>query len=100
MCKIDRQKEALNMTDMVDFTLDTIIYTKIISKQCEASMLDKALSFLHKMRANSCIPNVATYNTLLEIFHKVGQLTMCNKNSFQMMYVGFCPNASIFNSLI
>lgn len=100
LCKAGRWKEALNMMDKVDFTPDTVIYTKMISGLCEASMLDEAFAFMHKMRANSCIPNVVTYNTLLGSFLKAGQLTRCKKIVSQMMSEGCRPSASIFNSLI
>jgi len=57
---------------------------------CEASMLDEVLAFLHKMRANSCIPNVVTYNTLLGGFLKVGQRTRWRKLSLR-----WCPKVVV-----
>ncbi|KAJ0977022.1 hypothetical protein J5N97_012496 [Dioscorea zingiberensis] len=100
LCKVGRWVEALNIIDKEDFTLDTVLCTQMISGLLDASLFEEAMSFLHRMRANSCAPNVVTYRTLLSGFLKKKQLGWCKRIINMMMKEGCNPNPSLFNSLV
>ncbi|KAL6650939.1 hypothetical protein ACP70R_009864 [Stipagrostis hirtigluma subsp. patula] len=100
LCKEGRWADALDMLEREDFKLDTVLCTQMISGLMEASLFDEAISFLHRMRCNSCIPNVITYRTLLSGFLKKKQLGWCKRIINMMMKEGCNPNPSLFNSLI
>ncbi|WVZ86194.1 hypothetical protein U9M48_033019 [Paspalum notatum var. saurae] len=100
LCKKGRWSDALDMIDREDFKLDTVLCTQMISGLMEASLFDEAVSFLHRMRCNSCIPNVVTYRTLLTGFLKKKQLGWCKRIINMMMKEGCNPNPSLFNSLV
>ncbi|URE05322.1 PPR repeat [Musa troglodytarum] len=74
LCKAGQWAEALNIIEAEDFTLDTVLCTQMISGLLEASLFEEAMSFLHRMRSNSCVPNVVTYRTLLSGFLRKKQL--------------------------
>ncbi|ONM16473.1 Tetratricopeptide repeat (TPR)-like superfamily protein [Zea mays] len=100
LCKEGRWSDALVMIEREDFKLDTVLCTQMISGLMEASLFDEAISFLHRMRCNSCIPNVVTYRTLLAGFLKKKQLGWCKRIISMMMNEGCNPNPSLFNSLV
>ncbi|KAM0940050.1 putative tetratricopeptide-like helical domain superfamily [Dioscorea sansibarensis] len=100
LCKVGRWVEALNMIEKEDFTLDTILGTQMISGLLDASLFEEAMSFLHRMRSNSCAPNVVTYRTLLSGFLRKKQLGWCKRIMNMMMKEGCNPNPSLFNSLV
>uniref|UniRef100_A0A0E0PAU7 Pentacotripeptide-repeat region of PRORP domain-containing protein n=1 Tax=Oryza rufipogon TaxID=4529 RepID=A0A0E0PAU7_ORYRU len=100
LCKEGRWADALDMIEREDFKLDTVLCTHMISGLMEASYFDEAMSFLHRMRCNSCIPNVVTYRTLLSGFLKKKQLGWCKRIINMMMTEGCNPNPSLFNSLV
>ncbi|OQU81837.1 hypothetical protein SORBI_3006G128400 [Sorghum bicolor] len=100
LCKEGRWSDALVMIEREDFKLDTVLCTQMISGLMEASLFDEAISFLHRMRCNSCIPNVVTYRTLLTGFLKKKQLGWCKRIINMMMKEGCNPNPSLFNSLV
>ncbi|KAL6903601.1 hypothetical protein ACP4OV_004414 [Aristida adscensionis] len=100
LCKEGRWADALDMIAREDFRLDTVLCTQMISGLMEASLFDEAISFLHRMRCNSCIPNVITYRTLLSGFLKKKQLGWCKRIVNMMMKEGCNPNPSLFNSLV
>ncbi|XP_077211995.1 tetratricopeptide repeat (TPR)-like superfamily protein [Tasmannia lanceolata] len=100
LCKVGRWKEALSIIDEEEFVPDTVIYTKMISGLCEASLFEEAMSFLNRMRSNSCIPNVVTYTTLLVGFLRKKQLGRCKRILGMMIAEGCHPSPSIFNSLL
>ncbi|KAK6122886.1 hypothetical protein DH2020_043352 [Rehmannia glutinosa] len=60
LCKVGKWRDALNMIEKEDVRADTLIYTKMITGLCEASLFEEAMEFLNRMRANSCFPNVVT----------------------------------------
>ncbi|PUZ47744.1 hypothetical protein GQ55_7G190800 [Panicum hallii var. hallii] len=100
LCKEGRYSDALDIIEREDFKLDTVLCTQMISGLMEASLFDEAISFLHRMRCNSCIPNVVTYRTLLSGFLKKKQLGWCKRIINMMMKEGCNPNPSLFNSLV
>eukprot|EP00268_Persea_americana_P017548 TRINITY_DN18475_c0_g1_i1.p1 TRINITY_DN18475_c0_g1~~TRINITY_DN18475_c0_g1_i1.p1 ORF type:complete len:1016 (-),score=153.75 TRINITY_DN18475_c0_g1_i1:967-4014(-) len=100
LCKAGRWREALGIIEKEEFVPDTVIYTKMISGLCEASLFEEAMAFLHRMRANSCIPNVVTYRTLLLAFLKKRQLGRCKRILSMMVTEGCSPSPSMFNSLV
>lgn len=100
LCKVERWGEAINLIESEDFVLDTVICTHMISGLLEASLFEEAMSFLHRMRSNSCVPNVVTYRTLLSGFLKKKQLGWCKRIINMMMVEGCYPNMSLFNSLM
>ena len=57
--------KALSLFEKEEIVPNTVLYTKMISGLCEASLFEEAMDFLHRMRTSSCIPNVLTYRTLL-----------------------------------
>jgi pentatricopeptide repeat protein len=72
----------------------------MISGLMEASLFDEVISFHHRMRCNSCIPNVVTYRTLLSGFLEKKQLGWCKRIINMMMKEGCNPNPSLFHSLV
>ncbi|XP_037478265.1 pentatricopeptide repeat-containing protein At1g06710, mitochondrial-like [Triticum dicoccoides] len=100
LCKEGRWGDALDMIEREDFKLDTVLCTQMISGLMEASLFNEAMSFLHRMRCNSYIPNVVTYRTLLSGFLKKKQLGWCKRIINMMMTEGCNPNPSLFNSLV
>ncbi|GJN02508.1 hypothetical protein PR202_ga19867 [Eleusine coracana subsp. coracana] len=100
LCKEGRSADALVMIEKEDFKLDTVLCTQMMSGLMEASLFDEAISFLHRMRCNLCIPNMITYRTLLSGFLEKKQLGWCKRIINMMMKEGCNPNASLFNSLV
>lgn len=100
LCKAGKWVEALNIVEKEDYKLDTVLCTQMISGLLEASLFEEAMSFLHRMRANSCIPNVVTYRTLLSGFLKKKQLGWCKRIVNMMIMEGCNPNPALFNSLL
>ncbi|KAK1315279.1 Pentatricopeptide repeat-containing protein [Acorus calamus] len=100
LCKAGRWDEALNIIEKEDFTPDAVIYTKMINGLLEGSFFNEAMSFLHRMRSSSCVPNLFTYETLLSGFLRSKQLSRCKKILYTMMAEGMHPSISLFNGLI
>ncbi|KAJ4756456.1 Tetratricopeptide repeat (TPR)-like superfamily protein [Rhynchospora pubera] len=100
LCKAGRWVEALNLVEREDYKLDTVLCTNMISGLLEASLFEEAMSFLHRMRCNSCVPNVITYRTLLSGFLKKQQLGWCKRILNMMLNEGCSPNPGLFNSLM
>lgn len=100
LCKAGRWAEALNIIEKEDFVLDTVLCTQMISGLLEASLFEEAMSFLHRMRSNSCVPNVVTYRTLLSGFLRKKQLGWCKRIVNMMITEGCYPTPSLFNSLM
>lgn len=100
LCKDGRWTDALDMVEREDFKLDTVLCTQMISGLMEASLFNEAMSFLHRMRCNSCIPNAITYRTLLSGFLKKKELGWCKRIINMMMAEGCSPNPAFFNSLV
>ncbi|TVU15469.1 hypothetical protein EJB05_38991, partial [Eragrostis curvula] len=100
LCKEGRSGDALDMIQREDCKLDTVLCTQMISGLMEASLFDEAISFLHRMRCNLCVPNVVTYRTLLSGFLEKKQIGWCKRIINMMMKEGCNPNPSLFNSLV
>ncbi|OAY82624.1 Pentatricopeptide repeat-containing protein, mitochondrial [Ananas comosus] len=100
LCKAGRWVEAVNMIEREDFTLDTVLCTQMISGLLEASLFEEAMSFLHRMRSNSFVPNAITYRTLLSGFLRKKQLGWCKRIINMMITEGCNPSPSLFNSLV
>ncbi|RWW43641.1 hypothetical protein BHE74_00050670 [Ensete ventricosum] len=100
LCKAGQWVEALNIIEAEDFTLDTVLCTQMISGLLEASLFEEAMSFLHRMMSNSCVPNVVTYRTLLSGFLRKKQLGWCKRILNMMITEGCNPSPSLFNSLM
>jgi pentatricopeptide repeat protein len=100
LCRAGRWVEALNLVGKEDYKLDTVLGTNMISGLLEASLFEEAMSFLHRMRCNSCVPNVITYRTLLSGFLKKQQLGWCKRILNMMRNEGCSPNPGLFNSLV
>ncbi|XP_022761733.1 pentatricopeptide repeat-containing protein At1g06710, mitochondrial isoform X2 [Durio zibethinus] len=100
LCREGQWREALTLIDKEEFKPDTVVYTKMISGLCEASLFEEAMDFLNRMRANSCIPNVVTYRVLLCGCLKKRQLGRCKRILNMMITEGCYPSPSIFNSLV
>ncbi|XP_057959915.1 pentatricopeptide repeat-containing protein At1g06710, mitochondrial [Malania oleifera] len=100
LCKRGRWREALELIEKEDFVPDTVIYTKMISGLCEASLFEEAMDFLNKMRSSSCIPNVITYRILLCGCLRKGKLGRCKRILSMMITEGCYPSSKIFNSLV
>ncbi|XP_048435971.1 pentatricopeptide repeat-containing protein At1g06710, mitochondrial-like [Pyrus x bretschneideri] len=49
LCKAGRWKEALALVEKEEFVPNTILYTKMISGLCEASLFEEAMDFLNRM---------------------------------------------------
>nr|XP_011462602.1 PREDICTED: pentatricopeptide repeat-containing protein At1g06710, mitochondrial isoform X1 [Fragaria vesca subsp. vesca] len=100
LCKAGRWREGLALIDKEEFVPNTVLYTKMISGLCEASLFEQAMDFLGRMRCNSCIPNVLTYRILLCGCLRKKQLGRCKRILSMMIMEGCYPSPSIFNSLV
>lgn len=100
LCKVGRWREALALIEKEDFVPNTVLYTKMISALCKASLFEEAMDFLNIMRSTSCIPNVVTYRTLLCGCLRKGQLGRCKRILSMMITEGCYPSPQIFNSLV
>ncbi|XP_031494541.1 pentatricopeptide repeat-containing protein At1g06710, mitochondrial-like isoform X2 [Nymphaea colorata] len=100
LCKNGRWKDALGLIDKEEIVPDAVLYTKMIRGLCEASMMDEAVAFLHRMRASSCFPNSVTYGTIIIGFLKSRQLGRCKKIFNQMISEGCYPSPRVFNCFI
>ncbi|XP_050372402.1 pentatricopeptide repeat-containing protein At1g06710, mitochondrial [Argentina anserina] len=100
LCKAGRWREGLALIDKEEFLPNAVVYTKMISGLCEASLFDEALDFLSRMRCDSCVPNVVTYRTLLCGCLRKNQLGRCKRIISMMITEGCYPSPSIFNSLV
>ncbi|PON61879.1 Tetratricopeptide-like helical domain containing protein [Parasponia andersonii] len=100
LCKVGKWREALTLIEKEEFAPDTILYTKMISGLCEASLFEEAMDFLNRMRSSSCIPNVVTYRILLCGCLRKRQLGRCKRILNMMIVEGCYPSPKIFNSLV
>ncbi|OMO79608.1 hypothetical protein COLO4_24378 [Corchorus olitorius] len=100
LCRAGKWREALTLIENEEFRPDTVVYTKMISGLCEASLFEEAMDFLSRMRANSCIPNVVTYRVLLCGCLNKKQLGRCKRILNMMITEGCYPSPNIFNSLV
>ncbi|XVF65479.1 hypothetical protein PTKIN_Ptkin09bG0252600 [Pterospermum kingtungense] len=100
LCRAGQWREALTLIEKEEFKPDTVLYTKMISGLCEASLFEEAMDFLNRMRANSCIPNVVTYRVLLCGCLNKRQLGRCKRILNMMITEGCYPSPRIFNSLV
>ncbi|CAL5208506.1 unnamed protein product [Lathyrus oleraceus] len=98
LCKNGKCREALDLIE--EIVPDTVIYNRMISGLCEASLFEEAMDILHRMRSTSCIPNVVTYRILLSGCLRKGQLGRCKRILSMMITEGCYPNREIFNSLV
>ncbi|KAL6957547.1 hypothetical protein U1Q18_044550 [Sarracenia purpurea var. burkii] len=100
LCREGRWREALDLIEKEEIVPDTVIYTQIISGLCEASLFEEAMDFLNRMRSNSCIPNVVTYEILLCACLNKRKLGRCKRILSMMITEGCFPSPKIFNSLV
>ncbi|KAK6122852.1 hypothetical protein DH2020_043378 [Rehmannia glutinosa] len=100
LCKVGKWRDALNMIEKEEVQADTLIYTKMITGLCEASLFEEAMEFLNRMRANSCFPNVVTYKILLCGCLNKGKLGRCKRILSMMIAEGCYPSPKIFCSLV
>ncbi|XP_024022077.1 pentatricopeptide repeat-containing protein At1g06710, mitochondrial [Morus notabilis] len=100
LCKVGKWREALTLIEKEEFVPDTILYTKMISGLCEASLFDEAMDFLDRMRSSSCMPNVVTYRIFLCGCLRKKQLGRCKRVLSMMITEGCYPSPNIFNSLV
>ncbi|OAY32027.1 pentatricopeptide repeat-containing protein At1g06710, mitochondrial isoform X2 [Manihot esculenta] len=100
LCKAGKWRDALTLIEKEEFVPDTVLYTKMISGLCEASLFEEAMDFLNRMRASYCIPNVVTYKILLCGCLRKKQLGRCKRILKMMITEGCYPSPKIFNSLI
>ncbi|KAJ4723172.1 Pentatricopeptide repeat-containing protein [Melia azedarach] len=100
LCKSGRPREALKLIEKEEFVPDTVLYTKMISGLCEASLFEEAMDFLNKMRASSCMPNVITFRILLCGCLRKRQLGRCKRILSMMITEGCYPSPRIYNSLV
>ncbi|KAJ8774878.1 hypothetical protein K2173_018137 [Erythroxylum novogranatense] len=100
LCKAGKWREALKLIEKEDVLPDTVLYTKMISGLCEASLFEEAMEFLNRMRTCSCLPNVVTYRILLCGCLKKGKLGRCKRILKMMIQEGCYPSLGIFNSLV
>ncbi|KAK3022846.1 hypothetical protein RJ639_046991 [Escallonia herrerae] len=100
LCKTGKWREALDLIEKEDFCPDTVIYTKMISGLCEASLFEEAMDFLNRMRSSSCLPNVVTYRILLSGCLNKRKLGRCKRILSMMITEGCYPSPRIFNSLV
>lgn len=100
LCKAGKWREALTLIEKEEFVPNTVLYTKMISGLCEASLFEEAMDFLHRMRASSCLPNVVTYRILLCGCLGKRQLGRCKRILSMMIKEGCYPSPRIFNSLV
>lgn len=100
LCKAGKWREALNLIANEEFVPNVVLYTKMISGLCEASLFDVAMEFLDRMRSSSCIPNVVTFRVLLCGCLNKRKLGRCKRILSMMITEGCYPSLSIFNSLV
>lgn len=100
LCKVGKWREALSLIEKEELVPDTILFTKMISGLCEASLFDEAMQFLDRMRSSSCMPNVVTYRILLCGCLRKKQLGRCKRILSMMIAEGCYPSPKIFNSLV
>ncbi|KAK7817169.1 pentatricopeptide repeat-containing protein, partial [Quercus suber] len=100
LCKAGRWREALSLFEKEEIVPNTVLYTKMISGLCEASLFEEAMDFLNRMRTSSCIPNVVTHRTLLCGCLRKRQLGRCKRTLSMMITEGCYPSPKIFNSLV
>ncbi|KAL2485405.1 Tetratricopeptide repeat (TPR)-like superfamily protein [Abeliophyllum distichum] len=100
LCKVGKWRDALELIDKEDAVPDVVIYTKMISGLCEASLFEEAMDFLNRMRSSSCVPNVVTYKILLCGCLNKGKLGRCKRILNMMITEGCYPSPKIFNSLL
>lgn len=100
LCKSGKWREALSLLEKEEFVPDTVLYTKMISGLCEASLFEEAMDFLTRMRASSCLPNVLTYRILLCGCLNKEKLGRCKRILSMMITEGCYPSPRIFNSLV
>lgn len=100
LCKEGKWREALDLIEKEGFVPDTVMYTRMISGLCEASLFEEAMNFLNIMRCNSCIPNDVTYETLLCGCLNKRKLGRCKRLLSMMITEGCYPRPKIFNSLV
>ena len=100
LCKDGKWREALSLIEKEEFVPNTILYTKMISGLCEASLFEEAMDFLNRMRSSSCIPNVVTYRILLCGCLRKRMLGRCKRILNMMIAEGCYPSPKIFNSLV
>ncbi|PKA56286.1 Pentatricopeptide repeat-containing protein [Apostasia shenzhenica] len=100
LCKAGRWEEALNILEKEDVKFDTVLCTQMIDGLLEASFFEEAMSFLHRLRLTSRVPNVVTYRTLLKGFLEKNQLGWCKRIVSMMIMEGCYPSPSLFNSLL
>lgn len=100
LCRVGKWREALTMIEKEEYVADTVIYTKMISGLCEASLFEEAMDFLNRMRSSSCIPNVVTFRILLCECLKKGELGRCKRILSMMITEGCYPSYRIFCSLV
>lgn len=98
LCKNGKCRDALDLIE--EIVPDTVIYNRMVSGLCEASLFEEAMDMLHRMRSSSCIPNVVTYRILLSGCLRKGQLGRCKRILSMMITEGCYPNREIFNSLV
>lgn len=100
LCKVGKWRDALNMIEKEGVKPDTLMYTKMITGLCEASLFEEAMEFLHRMRVDSCFPNVVTYRILLCGCLNKGKLGRCKRILSMMIAEGCYPSPKIFCSLV
>ncbi|KAJ6677689.1 PENTATRICOPEPTIDE REPEAT-CONTAINING PROTEIN PET309 MITOCHONDRIAL [Salix viminalis] len=97
LCKSGKWREALSLLEKEEFVPDTVLYTKMISGLCEASLFEEAMDFLTRMRASSCLPNVLTYRILL---CGSGDYAYAYKLLKKMVQCGCQPGYVVYNIFI
>ncbi|CAK9174850.1 unnamed protein product [Ilex paraguariensis] len=100
LCKVGRWRDALDLIETEEFVPNTVIYTKMISGLCEASLFEEAMDFLDRMHSVSCIPNVVTYRILLCGCLNKRKLGRCKRILSMMITKGCYPSPNVFNSLV
>lgn len=100
LCKIGRWRDALSLIETEEIRPDTLLYTKMITGLCEGSHFEEAMEFLHRMRVDSCFPNVVTYRILLCGCLNKGKLGRCKRILSMMIAEGCYPSPKIFCSLV
>ncbi|XP_047982457.1 pentatricopeptide repeat-containing protein At1g06710, mitochondrial isoform X1 [Salvia hispanica] len=100
LCKIGKWRDALTMIETEEVQPDTLLYTKMIMGLCEGSFFEEAMEFLHRMRVDSCVPNVVTYRVLLCGCLNKGKLGRCKRVLSMMIAEGCYPSTRIFCSLV
>ncbi|KAB2622982.1 pentatricopeptide repeat-containing protein [Pyrus ussuriensis x Pyrus communis] len=120
LCKAGRWKEALALVEKEEFVPNTILYTKMISGLCEASLFEEAMDFLNRMRYGFCkygkldeaqevfakmseqgySPNVYTYSSLIDRLFKDKRLDLALKVLSKMLENSCAPNVVIYTEMI